>query len=267
MNRYVKLFFLTVTPFAILTGTALTASATQVRIELLNVKCNNTEDVTGADEFYILGALSDTTNTKGALTSPISINDGQTKTFNSAQQVIFDADVPEGQTVRGGLKAFDEDFAKDWAKYDSTVNQISDAVAGGLAASGNPKAATAGTILKFAVKGFGTLASLDKDDHLGTLELNVPVSGPEIEEKEWKFSKKDWTGYSSWNYIVRYRITRTVAKPSIEQSNPEPSGEISPEPSGEISPEPSSEPSPEPSGEPSPEQSVETDKSEQITFR
>jgi hypothetical protein len=59
MNPYLKVFLGTVIPLGIFTGTALSASAGQVRIELLNVSCGNTEDITGADHFYIVGALSD----------------------------------------------------------------------------------------------------------------------------------------------------------------------------------------------------------------
>jgi hypothetical protein len=199
----------TAIPLGIVTGTALTASAGQVRIELLDVKCGNTEDVTGADEFYIVGAMSDGTNTKAALTSPISINDGQTKSFPWNQQVIFDANVPQGVTVRGGLKAFDEDLAKDWSKYGPTVNKISAKVIEKIAEYKHPYAVKAAVILGAGLIGFNIGAYLDKDDELGKLELNVSPIGPNVEEKTWRFRKSDWTGYSSWDYTVRYRITRS----------------------------------------------------------
>lgn len=208
MNRYLKVFLRTVIPLGIFTGTALSASAGQVRIEVLDVKCGNTEDVTGADEFYIVGALSDGTNTQAALTTPMDINDGQTKSFRADQQVIFDAYVPNGVTVRGGLKAYDEDFAKDWSQYGPMVNQITTVVAAGLSAAGY---ATAGDILNYGVKGFGFFASLDKDDELGKLELNVSPLGPNVEEKTWRFRRtSNWwnPGWSTWDYTVRYRITR-----------------------------------------------------------
>jgi hypothetical protein len=214
MNRYLKLFLTTVVPLGIVAGTALSASAKQVRIELLSVKCGNTEDVTGADELYVTGALSDGTigNTKGVLTSPMSINDGQTKSYPLAQQVIFNGNVLPGDTVRGGMKAFDEDFAKDWSKYGPTVIKITDTVVAGLTASGNPKAVTAAAILNYGMKGFSFFASLDKDDELGKIELNVPALGPDVEERTWKFSRSSsfWNpGWSTWDYTVRYRITRS----------------------------------------------------------
>ncbi len=210
MKRYLKLFLGTVIPLGIFTGTAFSASARQVRVELVDVRCGNTEDVTGADEFYIRGALSDGTNTKAALTSPISINDRQTKSFSAAQKVIFDGNVPQGVTIRGGLQAFDEDFGKDWSKYGPTVNNIVKTVVAGLNASGNPKAVTAATILDYGTKGFGFLASLDKDDKLGKLELNISPIGPDVEIKTWRFRKTgSFLGYSTWDYTVQYRITRS----------------------------------------------------------
>ena len=74
MNRYLKLFLATIIPFEIFTGTALTASAKQVPIELLNVRASNTEDVLGQDKFYSARVLFDDTNAKGALTSPTTVN-------------------------------------------------------------------------------------------------------------------------------------------------------------------------------------------------
>jgi hypothetical protein len=211
MNPYLKVFLGTVIPLGIFAGTALSASAGQVRIELLDVKCGNTEDITGADHFYIVGALSDGTNTKAALTTPIRINDGQTKSFRADQRVIFDAYVPNGVTVRGGLKAYDEDFGKDWSRYGPKVTEITNAVATGLKASGDPRAVKAGEILSYAIKGFGFFASLDKDDELGKLEMGVSAVGPNVEQRSWRFRKTaSWynPGVSTWDYTVRYRITR-----------------------------------------------------------
>ena len=179
-----------------------------IRIELLRVYCGNTEDTTGADEFYVVGALTDGTSSKGALTSPISINDNQEKGFDPSQRVIFDANVTSDAVVRGGLKAFDEDFAKDWTKYGPTVTEISNQVSQGLKSSKDPKAIIAGEVLNWATKAFGILASLDQDDKLGSIELNVPAQGPIVEEQTWNFQRKGSLGISTWNYSVVYRITR-----------------------------------------------------------
>jgi len=185
---------------------------TRIRIELIRVHCGNTEDATGADHLYVVGALSDGITSRGALTSPMRINDNQEKEFAPAQRVLFDADVKPDAIVRGGLKAFDEDFGKDWAKYKDTVNKISELVSQGLKSTKKPKAVVAGEILSYATKAFGLFAPLDKDDELGTIELNVPAQGSSVEEIAWKFQKKGSVlnpGVSTWNYTVVIRVTRS----------------------------------------------------------
>lgn len=179
----------------------------RMKIELVDVSCGNTEDVTGADEFYLVGALAGGTVVKPILTTPISINDKQRKTFPAGQTVLFEGEVPQGQSVKGGIKAYDEDAAKDWAKYGSTITQISDAVSQALAKAG-PTGVTAGKILSVATQGVGLLASLDKDDLLGTTELEISATGPAFEERSWLMKEKG-LGWSTWDYTVRYRISRS----------------------------------------------------------
>jgi hypothetical protein len=181
---------------------------TRVKIELLKVECKDTEDVTGADEFYLVGALAGGGTTKAILTTPISINDGEVKTFKREQSILFEGDVPAGQNIQGGIKAYDEDAGKDWSKYGETITGITSAVSAALSLAG-PKGALAGTILSAAVKGGGILASLDKDDELGSTELVISPTGPAFEEIAWKFSKKGSLGWSTWDYTLRYRISRS----------------------------------------------------------
>jgi hypothetical protein len=180
----------------------------KMKIELIDVKCRDTEDVTGADHFYIVGALVGGGVTKPVLTKPIKINDDQKKTFPAGQTVLFEGEVPQGQSVKGGIKAYDEDAAKDWAKYGSTITQISDAVSQALAKAG-PTGVTAGKILSVATQGVGLLASLDKDDLLGTTELEISATGPAFEERSWLLKKTGGIGWSTWDYTVRYRISRS----------------------------------------------------------
>ena len=202
------------TPLPSVPPQAPQSSTMKVRIELLEVICRDTEDsglFGSADEFYVMGALSsEGARSNPILTTPFSIDDGQTKPFGLNQRVIFDADVPVGRTVRGGLQAFDEDLGKDWQKYGSMVTQIGNGVAEQLDAHIDPNSVPAGDILRGSLKGFGLFASLDKDDTLGTLELDISADGPPEEVREWNFKKtKSFLGYSNWNYTVRYRILRT----------------------------------------------------------
>lgn len=185
-----------------------------LRVELVDVSCSDTEDVgtwpvdPGDDEFYVVGAVTDGSNTRPVLTSPIKINDGQTRGFPSGQNIIFDADVPPDRTLRIALEAYDEDSGKDWSRYGQTVTMISDAVAGALVKSGNPYAVAAGAVLPVAVKAFGGIMSMDKDDRLGTLTMDVPVASlPSSQEWNWTCKRDDSTGYSDWNYRVRIRAS------------------------------------------------------------
>jgi hypothetical protein len=194
-----------------------------IRVELDRVHCGNTEDGSGADHLYIVGALSDGADSKGVLTSPMRINDDQTKWFDASQRVIFDSYVEPNGSIRGGVKAYDEDFGKDWAKYGATITKISDAVAAGLKATKDPYAVGAGEILSWAGKAANFLAPLDEDDFLGEKLLDIPAQGANVEEQHWEFFKKGsgWfdPGYSTWNYTVTLRITREggTSRPSAFQ--------------------------------------------------
>ena len=180
----------------------------RMKIELIDVYCRDTEDVTGADEFYLVGALAGGTVVKPILTKPISINDKQKKTFPAGESVLFEGDVPQGQSVKGGIKAYDEDFAKDWAQYGSTVTAISGGVSTLLSTFGGPQGATAGAILTVATQGIGLLAESDKDDLLGSTLLEISTTGPAFEERSW-LMKEGGLGWSTWDYTVRYRIQRS----------------------------------------------------------
>lgn len=82
----------------------------RLRAELLDVYCADTEDVTGADKLYVVGAVTDGAATKGVLTTPIKVNnDGKPRYFPPGQTVLFDSDVPNNRTIRIALQAFDED--------------------------------------------------------------------------------------------------------------------------------------------------------------
>ncbi|MEM1167567.1 MAG: hypothetical protein AAGJ08_00355 [Cyanobacteria bacterium P01_H01_bin.35] len=182
----------------------------KIKVELVDVYCADTEDVTGADDFYLVGSLVGGGVTKPILTHPIKINDKQTKSFRPEDALLFEGEIQSGQTIKGGLQAYDEDAAKDWNNgYADTVNSISNTVSGALATTG-PQGATAATILKVATKGIGILASFDKDDLLGSTELEISARGPANETREWKMSKKDsFVGWSTWDYTVRYQISRS----------------------------------------------------------
>jgi hypothetical protein len=63
-------------------------------------------------------------------------------------------------------------------------------------------------ILPFVIQGVGGIMSLDQDDELGQHLREFPVGAmPDGEHLQlWTFSQGGW--YSSWNYIVRYKIIK-----------------------------------------------------------
>ncbi len=199
---------------ALLSLIVVSASQAQqinVRIELIDVKCVDTEDVASAgDEFYVFSALTAGTKpaSRSAATKPFSIKSGETKTFPFDVKVIFDASCDTKSSIKGGMRAFDEDVAKDWEKYQAGVKEATDKVAD-LANEGGKRGVVAAKILQAAYAVFSAVAKFDEDDKLGEVELDIPAKGPAEEEKTWVLKKGEPGEYSSWNYVVRYKITRT----------------------------------------------------------
>lgn len=117
---------------------------------------------------------------------------------------LFEGDVEEGQVIKGGMNAYDEDAGKDWAnKYHGTVQKIGAAVS----TMNNPNAAN---IVSAATSAINSIVSLDADDLLGTCELEISAVGPAHEVREWKMSKKNsFMGWSTWDYTVRFQISRS----------------------------------------------------------
>jgi hypothetical protein len=105
------------------------------------------------------------------------------------------------------LAGYDEDANKDWSKHGEMVTKVGSAISAGLKAVPYPPAQITGTILPFAIAGVGLAMMLDKDDELGQLKRDLPVSAiPSGSHAQfWTLQKKGgW--YSSWAYTVTYRI-------------------------------------------------------------
>lgn len=181
----------------------------RIRVVLDQVFCIDTEDVTGGDDFYIAGAVSDGSNSEGVLTVPIDINDNQTKPFGLGGGTVFDKIVGDDRILKVALVAFDEDSNKDWSKHGEMVTKIGANVAAGLAAIPNPYTATASVILPLAIAAVGQIMSMDQDDQLGQHLMEFPVGGlpPGEHTQFWSFSGGSWW-YSNWKYSVQYRIIK-----------------------------------------------------------
>jgi hypothetical protein len=193
------------------TFTASVLAPRRVRIELDHVRCSDTEDVTGADEFYAIGAGAD--RFSGAnntlLSKPFNINNGQTKDFpvESSQRVIFEGTVDAASTIVAGVKFLDEDANHDWSKYGSMVTDLSGKVSTGLALLG-PYGKGAGAVLTTVTQAAGLIMSLDQDDLLGDITIELPVSKFPIGTSLYPLTVRGGGGWwSSWNYIVYYKVT------------------------------------------------------------
>src|SRR5205085_10854972 len=105
--------------------------AVRLRIELVDVQCRDTEDVLVADTFYLMAVAMASDADKSALvTDPVKIKSGQTISFSGNDLAVFYADVADDAIVLGGLKAFEEDLAKDWPKKAEWVKQVLDGLPG-----------------------------------------------------------------------------------------------------------------------------------------
>ena len=185
----------------------------RVMVNLVDVICFDPEDVTGGgDQFYVIGAVSDGEQTRGITTEPIQVGANQTRAFGVGGGVVFDQNVPPDRVLKVALTAFDEDAGKDWAKQQQLINEITVAVAGGLAAVPNPYTAGAAIVLPFVVSAAGSIIALDKDDNLGSHTQDFPVwsLGQTTHPVQWQFNG-DWAGgflgFSKWSYALRYNIT------------------------------------------------------------
>jgi hypothetical protein len=202
MRRWFALAFLMLAPHLAM------GQEVNVRVELVEIWCDNTEDVTGADELYVTSALKSGSIVKAVVTKPIDINDGQTKKFPADESIIFDAKVPKAATIVGGVVLFDEDYGKDWEKKDKKIAENVKASADKIAdAVGGAPKAIVGAITQSVYTVVDLLAQGDKDDRLGALELSIPAEGPPEENKEFTCEEKG-IGFSTWKYTLRYRIIR-----------------------------------------------------------
>lgn len=182
---------------------------TNIAVFLDSITCRDTEDIAGADEFYLVGAVSDGSTSEGIFTKPVSINDGQSKPFGVGGGRVFQADVPEDHVLKVAWVAFDADASKDWEEHGDTVKKIGGAVAGGLASIPNPYTAAAAVILPFAITAAGGIMEMDKDDNLGSHTREFPIwslpNGSHVQT--WVFrGGSGW--WSSWRYAVRYRVVK-----------------------------------------------------------
>ena len=204
----------------------------RVRITLTTVRCYATEDNTGSDEFYGIGAFgvnlpSGNQVGRGYLVGPaISINSSLLGTKKTLNKVIFSEVVPEHTEINGTFTAYDEDVSKNWTKVRKDVNEAMDKAAAGAGKLGD-KGAMAEGIISAGMGVIDALALLDDDDVLGSQgfpTVVVDTEDPRFTDGKETISGPLWfssTGLitSDFNYRVDYKIECTEtfsAKPTMQ---------------------------------------------------
>ncbi len=197
------------TLLTLLTATPAPAADVEILVELIGIQCGNTEDVTGADEFYVLSAFTGGTiaNSNSALMRPISINDGQEKTIPAVDAVMIHARFPATGKLAGRMRACDEDYAKTWETMRESVEKATKVIKASAAAAGSDEDVEFAESLEAAFTVYDGLASLDEDDVLGTEEVIIHAAGPAEEVRSWRMVEEG-LGFSTWDYTVTFRITR-----------------------------------------------------------
>ncbi len=189
-----------------------------IKIETIEVKCNDTEDWTGADDLYYIHFLKCSPGARATIyheanaPSPIPltgqarslrtnysralhINDGETLNFNDS--LLFDSSQSpeacssERACVHGGIYFFDIDSVTDTKVPVITAGVVGAMIIGlGIVvAASNGLLPGLGVIIggMAIAAAMGALALLlnidfDEDDFLGSYYINLPVDGPASEE-------------------------------------------------------------------------------------
>jgi hypothetical protein len=115
------------TPTAKPSPTTTPIPQARVVIQLVDVMCSVTRDFFSADSFYIKSNLSapGLTGEDSAWTETTdhyTINNGQSASFNQADQTIFDATVPLSGIVKGSLTAYTDDDSHQLSTTDIKVS-------------------------------------------------------------------------------------------------------------------------------------------------
>jgi hypothetical protein len=138
-------------------------------------RCGNTEDVTGADEYYVAGAFfavkpDGTRQAFTVISDPFDINDGQ---VNRNEQHLLDVDLPRGSRVYGRLRFYDEDFAKDWNKVREDFNKAADVALESAKEVKDPRVVAATGAVYAAFKVIDGISAADQDDLLGMVDVSI----------------------------------------------------------------------------------------------
>lgn len=195
----------------------------RITINLIDVFCNTKE---GAllfhDHFYMMTTFAGSVqnpkahvNTKSQLFTPLDITSGEDLPVPHSPLAAFSALVPQHGIVRGGFTAYNDTLGLDWGSIESWIADIAKTVGDGLITDGVLSAdlgeIAVGLVLDLAVKAWYSTADIDSGNanQLGKQNLDVSADGPASESDVLHFSQDGGLLGASWNYTVKYQITRT----------------------------------------------------------
>ncbi|ADV66919.1 hypothetical protein [Deinococcus maricopensis] len=195
----------------------------RVRVVVDRVYCKDTEDITGADEFYAGGDLvvSKPDGTKKSvpflMSPPVDLNNKMTWT---ASYTVLDEVVPADSDVVGKLVAYDEDAGKDWSNVGPKFMEAARVTGEELIKTGNSKAAIAAGALNAGMSILDAAMSADKDDVLGLFGFQgttINSSTPTYISRSQRMYKTSTWGWSTWDYTMYYHleIEPTTAAPTL----------------------------------------------------
>jgi hypothetical protein len=189
---------------------------TRVFVRLNSVHCRKTEDIGplgSKDEFYVTGAVLGGTVRNSVVTIPMSIDNGDT--LNFPHPVIFDGQIEAGHPVRIALTAYDEDAGKDWTSMQA-LGDVAQTVLdekmkehkpdGSITGISDPSNDEARKVMNIVFDALQALSTMDEDDRLGTLAVDIPVKDPDPYHER-AFSWNFWGDGS--DYTLSYSVCET----------------------------------------------------------
>lgn len=182
-----------------------------IKIDLLTVHCHDTEDMTGADEFYVVGGVRVGKESSSLITKPMPINDGQVRSFLPDERELYNGSVKADDMLSVGLVAFDSDAVSAWAQNAANIQEAIDDLADSIGKLGE-QVEVGAEIAKASVKVIGELVNLDVDDELDREAVDLRVRDIPIgtSSHNWTFSGEllgGIFGWSTWHYNVVIRVT------------------------------------------------------------
>lgn len=211
-------------PTLVPTPTPIPIPMVRVTIQLVDVLCGAKQNAFGFhDQFYMLGTFvapgaeaKDPLHTQSQLFQPLDITNGQDLQVPQSPLIIFDGLIPKQGSIKGGFLAYNDSKGLAWSNINAWVASIAQIVGDELLKKSfdtdSLPTIAAAAILDLAAHAWYGLADIDSSsaNKLGEQDLVIRADGLSSEDEVLNFSNPGGLGgFGSWNYTVRYHITRT----------------------------------------------------------